>query len=270
MRTRPSTHLLVIDPQNDFCDPEDGALYVPGAERDMARLAAIVDRIGVHIDAIHVTLDSHHPIDIAHPIFWRDAAGNAPTPFSGIGPDDMRAGRWTTRRPADRARALAYLDALAAGGRYPHTIWPPHCLIGSPGHNVQPALFAALTRWEARNHAVVDYVLKGKNPWTEHFSAVRAEVPDPADPESGVDTRLIEALKGADRVLIGGEAGSHCVANTVRDLADALGDRAHIERLVLLEDTVSPVPGFEGLQADFVADLTARGMRLATTEALTT
>ena len=30
--------LLVIDPQVDFCDPARGALYVPGAEHDMARL----------------------------------------------------------------------------------------------------------------------------------------------------------------------------------------------------------------------------------------
>ncbi len=30
--------LLVIDPQNDFCDPS-GALFVPGAPTDVARLA---------------------------------------------------------------------------------------------------------------------------------------------------------------------------------------------------------------------------------------
>jgi len=27
--------LLVIDPQVDFCDPQRGSLYVPGAEHDM-------------------------------------------------------------------------------------------------------------------------------------------------------------------------------------------------------------------------------------------
>lgn len=263
------THLLVIDPQNDFCDPEGGALYVPGAEADMARLAALIDRLGGAIDAIHVTLDSHHPIDIAHPVFWRDTEGNPPAPFTGIAPDAVRSGEWTTRRPEDRGRALAYLDALAKGGRYPHTIWPTHCLIGSRGHNVEPTLFAALARWEIARHAVVDYVMKGKNPWTEHFSAIRAEVIDPDDPHTQPNTALIEALRGADRVLVAGEAGSHCVANTVRDLADVLGDRAGIERLVLLEDTISPVPGFEGFQKDFVADLTARGMRLSTAEGLT-
>ena len=62
--------LLVIDPQVDFCDPARGALYVPGAEHDMARLAAMVRRLKGKLDDVHVTLDSHHFIHIAHPIFW--------------------------------------------------------------------------------------------------------------------------------------------------------------------------------------------------------
>lgn len=260
------THLLVIDPQNDFCDPDTGALYVPGAEADMDRLAALIDRIGPNIDAIHVTLDSHHLIDIAHPVFWRDAGGAPPDPFTAITAEDVTAGKWTTRRPADRDRALAYLEALEETGRYPHTIWPPHCLIGTPGHNVWPALAEALVRWQRIRMTPVDYVLKGDNPWTEHFSAVRAEVPDPDDPASDTNARLVEALKGADRVLIAGEAGSHCVANTVRDLADALGG-AHVEKLVLIEDAISPVSGFEHLQADFVRDLGEKGMRRTTSEA---
>ena len=49
--------LLIIDPQIDFCDPARGALYVPGAEHDMRRLAQMVVRLKDKIDDIHVTLD---------------------------------------------------------------------------------------------------------------------------------------------------------------------------------------------------------------------
>ncbi|MBD3260832.1 MAG: hypothetical protein GF334_04015 [Candidatus Altiarchaeales archaeon] len=35
---------LVIDPQNSFCSP-NGSLFVPGADKDMDRLAAMVDRL---------------------------------------------------------------------------------------------------------------------------------------------------------------------------------------------------------------------------------
>ncbi|HLK56418.1 MAG TPA: hypothetical protein VKU00_07630 [Chthonomonadaceae bacterium] len=259
------TALLIIDPQVDFCDPERGALYVPGAEQDMARLAQMILRVGPQVDAIHVTLDSHHTVHIAHPIFWQDAEGKHPPPFTPVSAADVEAGHWTTTLPENRERALEYVHALERTGRYTLFLWPYHCLIGSLGHAVQPELFAALREWESR-YAVVNYVLKGSNLWTEHYSAIRAEVPDQDDPATEQNTDLIAALRSADRVLIAGEAGSHCVANTVRDLADAFGHHNEIEKLVLLTDAVSPVTGFEQNQIDFVADLTRRGMRLATTE----
>ncbi len=79
--------LLIIDPQVDFCDPM-GALSVPGAATNRTRLAP-------KLDAIHVTLDSHHFGDIAHPIFWKDSAGNHPAPFTHVSPHDSPAlGPW--------------------------------------------------------------------------------------------------------------------------------------------------------------------------------
>lgn len=91
-------------------------------------------------------------------------------------------------------------------------------------------------------------------------------MPDPDDPGTRLNTTLIEKLRGADAVFIAGEAGSHCVANTVRDIADALGNDSLLAKMTLLTDAVSPVGGFESLQSDFLHDLTARGLRTATTE----
>ena len=108
-------------------------------------------------------------------------------------------------------RALTYVQTLAKNGRYPLCIWPPHCLIGSPGHAVMPELFAALLDWEQR-FALVDYVTKGSNIWTEHYSAVQADVPDPADPGTQINTALIQTLLKADMIAVAGEAGSHCLA----------------------------------------------------------
>mgnify|MGYP003665380095 CR=1 FL=1 len=76
-------HLLIIDPQNDFCNP-NGSLYVPGADEDVKRLAGLVHRMKDKIDDIHVTLDSHRKVDIAHPIWWKDASGAHPGPVAGI------------------------------------------------------------------------------------------------------------------------------------------------------------------------------------------
>lgn len=259
-----NVHLVIIDPQVDFCH-RDGALCVPGAEGDIDRLARLIRRMKHTLADVHVTLDAHHPVDIAHPAWFVDSDGNHPAPFTRITAADLADGVWTTTRPGAYPRTLEYLRALEGGGRYPHTVWPPHCLIGTEGHGLMPDLTDALGEWTSR-FAWVDYVTKGSNPWTEHFSAVQAEVPDPRDPTTHTNTRFVESLEQADVVLLAGEAGSHCLASTVRDIADQLSAAAYVKKLVLLTDATSPVPGFEDLQKDFIADLTARGMKTATTD----
>lgn len=255
-------HLLVIDPQFDFCDPK-GALSVPGADADMERLAAMIIRLHDRLDDIHCTLDMHHKVDVAHPIFWKDSSGNSPAPFTVISSSDVLDGIWTPREVALTRRMIEYVKALENGGRYPLCIWPVHCLIGHPGSNVMPQLMNAFHYWEDQ-FAMVDFVAKGSNIYTEHYSAVQAEVPDPSDPGTQINIGLIQTLDEADVIAIAGEAGSHCLANTVRDIADNFSDES-IEKLVLLTDATSPVPGFEQNQTDFINEMTARGMQLSTT-----
>ncbi len=253
---------LIIDPQNDFSDTPAAALPVPGASADAERLAGVLDRLGGRIDEIHVTLDSHQLVDIAHPVFWRDSKDERPAPFTQITVADVENGVWHPFDPQFQRRALDYVRALRDNGRYTLTIWPPHCLIGTWGHNVIPVVAGALRRWEEAGFKRVDYVTKGHNPWTEHYSAVQADVPDPADPTTQLNIRLIKTLESADVVALSGQALSHCVANTVRDIADYFGQES-VRKLVLIEDTSSPVPGFEDLARQFLMDMRQRGMKTA-------
>jgi len=254
--------LLVIDPQFDFCDP-NGSLFVGGADEDMVRLAKFVEANGRSLYDIHITLDTHHFVDIAHPIFWIDSNANHPDPFTIITFDDVRDGKWKVTNPQFHNRALGYVHTLTDNGRYPLCIWPPHCLIGTPGHNVVEPLRVALAKWE-EDFAMVDYVTKGSNFWTEHYSAVQADVPDPEDPGTMLNTRLIETLEDSDIILIAGEALSHCVANTIRDIANNFGED-NIKKFYLLEDCSSNVTGFDQMGIDFVGEMVNRGMNLTTT-----
>ena len=254
------TELLVIDPQVDFCDP-NGALFVNGAVEDMQRLEKFVDAFAKKLDGISVTLDSHHFNDVAHPSFWRSGSdGKNPDPFTIITHQDIVDGVWTTTIPSLCNRMKDYTEALEAGGRYPLCIWPPHCLIGSMGHQVVPSLFESLKTWEADRFKIVNYVTKGSNIFTEHYSAVQAEVPDPEDPSTQLNTSLINQLLQVDVLYVAGEAGSHCLANTVRDIANAFNDESAISKIHLLKDATSPVPGFESNQEDFIKEMEARGM----------
>jgi nicotinamidase-related amidase len=114
---------------------------------------------------------------------------------------------------------------------------------------------------------MVDYVTKGSNLWTEHYSAVQADVPDPSDPSTQLNTGLIQTLEQADVLIMAGEASSHCVANSIRDISRDFGEDM-MKKCVLLLDCMSPVPGFEQLADDFFADMTAKGMNTATTQTL--
>lgn len=256
-------HLLVIDPQRDFCD-KTGALSVAGADEDMKRLGKMVARLKDKLHDIHVTLDSHHLVHIAHPIFWKDRNGNNPNPFTIITADEVAKGEWRTAIPSHQRLAQEYVASLDKNGRYPLCIWPAHCLIGTEGHNVVPSLMGPLLDWE-RDFAVVDKVTKGSNPFTEHYSAVQADVPDPKDPSTGLNVQFIRSLEDADEILVAGEASSHCLANTVRDIANNFADPSAVAKFVLLKDATSPVPGFEAFEKNFVDEMTKRGMKVSTT-----
>jgi nicotinamidase-related amidase len=270
---RRKLHLLIIDPQNDFCDlpadycpadPHGGrfspALPVAGAHADMRRLAGLIDAGGAGLDAITVTLDSHQHFDIAHPTFWRDAAGAPVAPFTPIAAADLRAGRFLPRDAGVRERAQAYLDALEATGRT-HMVWPVHCEIGTWGQNIHHDLRLACNRWEEAGNAIVAKVGKGENPLTEHYSAMMAEVPDAADPATQFNQALFDRLRAADRLYVAGEAGSDCVKATVEHIA-ARWPADELAKLTLIEDCISPVGGFEAVQAEFLAAMRLRGARI--------
>ena len=283
---RRNIHLLVIDPQNDFCDlPENylpvnplaakvtppagddrirPQLAVTGAHADMLRLAEFIHKGMRGLADMSVTLDSHHKVGIERPAMWMQADGSPVNPFTQIRAADVRAGKYLPRNPKATPRVLAYLDALEAGGRYTHMVWTPHCEIGTWGHNVHADVLAAYNKWELAECGVVNKVTKGSNPWTEHYSAVMAEVPDANDPGTQLNRGLIDILQQSDLVLISGEAGSHCVKATTEHIADHFGSGG-LDKLVLLTDTISPVAGFEPQYQQFLRDMKARGLQVSTT-----
>lgn len=273
-------HLFVIDPQNDFVLPT-GTLPVPGAVDDMTRLATFVKRTSQKLAAIHVTMDSHRRTDISHPLWWVGRDGKHPEINIAQGKypilvteDDVVNGTWNCALfgrkalPGGQFQSIAdytlgYLRKLKADGKFPHVVWPEHCLIGTAGNNVCDVLMEALHEFESRPGRMVNYVTKGSNPFSEHFSVFRAQVPDPSDPSTQMNKQLADILQTADHVYIAGEAKSHCVASSIYDLADHLGDDSYLTKMTLLTDCMSNVPTFEAQGEKFVADMVKRGMNVA-------
>ena len=235
-----NTLLLIIDMQNDFCRP-DGALYVNGAERDVERLAEFISS---HEDKVHhiiMTQDNHHVIDISHPCFWEDRNGNPPAPYTSISSEDVQNGLWIPRFRRDEA--VEYVKNLEKQGEFPHVIWPEHCIIGSFGAAIVNEIMEPVKNW-ARRGQYFDMVIKGTNPLTEHFGALMANIPIKESPETQLNKELVNKLYLYDKILIAGEAKSHCVATSVKQILNIDG---FASKLVILEDCMSDVRGFETL-----------------------
>jgi nicotinamidase-related amidase len=252
--------LLLVDVQNTFCLPEF-ELYVAGrsgrgAVEDSGRIAAFVYRNLGSITRITATLDTHSALQIFHPVFWVDASGEPPPPYTLVTATDVESGVW--RVNPRLAAALApragfdmdayarhYTTRLAAGGKYPLTIWPYHAMLGGIGHALVGIVEEALFFHSVARSAPTRFEVKGNHPLTEHYSVLRPEVTEdhegrPLTPETRA---LVDALLELDVIVVAGQAKSHCVAWTLEDLLTRIRERdpALARKVYLLEDCASPV-----------------------------
>jgi nicotinamidase-related amidase len=265
--------LLAVDVQNTFCTPGFelfvGGRTGTGALDDSRRLCAFVYRnLGVITEAV-VTLDTHQAFQVFHAPFLVDAEGRHPDPYTLVTHEDVVSGRWLVDPDAAEIAGLArpeeflsaYVETLAAGGKYDLTIWPFHAMLGGIGHALVSAVEEVLFVHAVARRSQTRFEIKGRRPLTEHYSALGPEVlQGPRGERLGErNGELVAHLLGFDAILVAGQAKSHCVAWTVEDLLREAPEVA--ERLYLLEDCSSPVvvPG----AVDYTDDADAAFARFA-------
>ena len=255
--------LLAIDVQNTFCQP-DFELFVGGrsgvgAVDDTRRLCEFIYQNVDVITEIIPTMDTHNAVQIFHPVFWVNAAGEHPEPMTMISFDEVERREWQVN-PAiatdlsgqgeiEKTDVVAfahhYAKQLSDRGKYPLTIWPYHSMLGGIGHALVPAFEeACFFHSMVRSHPT-QFEAKGDNPLTENYSVLSPEVltDNQGQAIAQKNNRLIQHLLEFDAVIIAGQAKSHCVAWTVSDLLDEIQNRdpALAQKIYLLEDCTSPV-----------------------------
>lgn len=233
--------LFIIDAQNSFCDPK-GELFVSGADGDMIRLEKFMKNNLEKLEGIFLTLDDHQVCEISHPTFWKDALGNNPAAYTIIKYSDLQEGKWTTTNPNELQIAKDYLQKLENQGKYPHIIWPEHCLAGSWGAAIYPSIFNQIASW-AKMGNTYNVVRKGAFKYSEHFGAFAAEVKFENEASTYPNDQLAKQLDEFQNIIICGEAKSHCVANTISQMIELYPNL--IKKLTILQDAMSPVTGFE-------------------------
>ena len=240
---------LGIDCQVAFCLP-GASLFVPGAVEDSRRAIEWLYRHLASITTLFLTLDTHSVFQIFHPTSWVDGDGRPPSPFTPISARDVREGRWTPvladpEVPDPRAAAIEYCEKLEATGRYVLTIWPHHALLGGASHALVPALMEAVLFHAVARRTDPVFEIKGTARFTENYSALSPEVRTLGGREVGVfNASLFDRLMAHERVYVFGQAKSHCVLETLRDLERECRriEPGLLARIFVLEDATSPVP----------------------------
>jgi len=147
-------------------------------------------------------------------------------------------------------------------------IWPPHCLIGGWGNNIFPTLYKELSALETGpSKSFIQYLTKGSNFKTEHYSIFEAEYPDPSDPSTSFNSMYADAINSCDKVLIAGEARTHCVKNSLKSIIKYTNEE-FIKKIIYIEDASSNVqiPAVVAETDSFFNDLVKKGMEVTTTD----
>ncbi len=281
--SQPRVWLLLVDVQNTFCIP-GFELFVAGrsgrgAVDDNLRLCEFIYRNLGRISQISATMDTHHPQQVFHAIFFVDPDGHPPAPYTNIQAGELKSGRWKFN-PALAARfgitpdygqqmMIHYADELEKKGKYALTIWPYHAMLGGIGHALVSSVEEAVFFHAMARLTQPEFEVKGDRPFTEHYSVIGPEVTrGPRGETLGEhNSQFIELLQQADQLIIAGQAKSHCVAWTISDLLDDIRrtDDSLARKVCLLEDCTSPVvvPGADFTdQADQAFEkFAAAGMR---------
>lgn len=251
--------LLIVDGQITFCLPGSelfvGGMSGIGAVDDNRRLAEFIYRNLPIITKIAPTLDTHRAFQIFHRGFLVNDKGEHPGPYTSIPLDSVLTGVWKVNPAAAtainqpytalQAYLVHYCQELKKSGKLDLYIWPHHAMIGSIGHALAPILEEACFFHSIARASVTEFETKGLNPVSENYSVLRPEVLTGPKGQAVAqkNVNFFKKLMSYDRLIIAGQAKSHCVAWTIADLLAEIKaqDPELAQKVYLMEDCTSSV-----------------------------
>ena len=283
--------LLLIDVQKDF--HVGGSLAIPGADADVERIVQFITTNSNNLHRIICTFDSHYKLHIAHPSFWiHNTTKEHPKVFTTISSLDVQTGVWIPRPDMTiyshmidtnifleagsnsnncniidiatgkidiQKYCVEYTRRLEEKQKFQLCIWPEHCLMGSIGHTMVEPVLDAIHTWTEQTGRNVEYIYKGQNLYTEMYSALIADVPISNDTK--FNHTLQDSIERSDQLYIAGQALSHCVNYTTRDIVQHW-PKSRLNNIHVLVDCTSAVSGFESAAQQFLSDMKELGVQI--------
>lgn len=230
--------LLAIDVQNSFM--ENGELGVPNSHQDVENLTKWIYENLENITQITVSIDTHNPFQIFHRCWWIDENGDNPPPLTAITLQDIDEGKW--RPVINPVGSIDYVRNLEKMGKKVLVIWPYHCLQGTFGQALENQFANMIYFHSVAKKAIVERMVKGFDPMTEMYGIIKAEY----DTRNRVNINFLNKIEKFDKIIIAGEAKSHCVLETIRQILEHYqNDIITTQKIFILEDCMSNIPGFE-------------------------
>lgn len=233
---------LGIDVQQDFMD--HGALGVPGANGDVECMTGFIYRNMDKISNIAVSIDTHTPHQIFHPCWWIDENGNNPAPYTLISLADLDSGKW--RAVINPVASRDYVEHLERDGKKTLCIWTYHCIQGTTGCALENQFSNMIYFHSVAKKSVVQRLVKGQDPLSEMYGVIKPEY----DTKNYINLDFLNKLEQYDKIIIAGEAKSHCVMESIKQILEHYQARPDItQKIFILEDCMSVIPGFEDATA---------------------
>ncbi len=258
----PRILLWLVDVQIDFVFPAPiGNLPVPNAIDDTRRTIEWLYHNIQTVTHIAASLDTHMPFHIFYPSWWQNDKGEHPAPYTVITADEVHRGVW--KAITDPEWSVYYVETLESVGKKQLMIWPFHCMEGTVGRALVPALSEAIVYHSAARMDQPTYLTKGTIAHTEFYSVVEPEVKYPNHPDGGINVKFLEIVAEFDLIYVAGQARSHCVLETMNSVMRHFANRPEvINKLRFLDDCTSSIPGFEEATEAQIAYFAKRGMQL--------
>lgn len=236
----PKRLLLAIDVQNDFVDHND--LKVPGAIGDVERITRFIYNNMGGISRIMCSLDTHVAQQIFHPCWWVNSEGEQPKSYTVITYDDVVANRW--RPVSDPRKSNKYLEELkqASANKKQLCIWPYHCISGTDGATLENEFAKMVYFHSFARKSKPGLISKGTDPHSEMYGIIKPEYSE----NNFLNTSVLTAIEKFDEIYIVGEAASHCLMESVKQIAEHFANRPEVtQKITILEDCTSPIAGYE-------------------------
>lgn len=240
--------VLGIDFQNDFM--QNGSLGVPNSHGDVERFCKFIYNNIDKISRVAMSLDTHIPHQIFNPYWWVDQNGEHPDPFTVITLAELDAGRY--RAVKNPIGSRKYVEELEKQGKKVLLVWTYHCLLGSLGCALEYQLSKMINFYSVAKKSVIQYLVKGTDPLSEMYGIIKPEY----DEKGFINIAFLNAIATYDKIVIAGEASSHCVLESVKQILEHYdGNFNVLQKIYILEDCMSPVSSFEQYSIDEWAKL---------------